>query len=248
MTYVDEPRNPMVPNEPWGLGRDRDGAPSVKLKRTYDAIGLVINYRLYWQGGEKKNIGPSEFGKIVGAIRLARNMLDIATSKLSDINNIDDTTSSILKYHFNINTSSENKSHIKIIQARFNQISSGFREQIVICATRKLAKSTRGETSLGKPIHINRRILKDCSEAIARTIIHESAHKFSEVKSHYDELYCHDTLYRGEDPDNTIDRADSYAWTALSLYSGRPLSPLNFENSSGVESEADEEGTYISRV
>jgi hypothetical protein len=248
MTYVDEPRHPTGPNEPWGVKRDGAGALTAKFKRTYDAVGLVINYRLYWQGGPKKNIGPTEFGKIVDGIRLARSMLDVATSKLSNIDNLDDTTSSILKYHFNIDTKSNDQSHLKIIQMRLRQISDGLKQQVIICATTKLSKYTRGETTPDKPIHINKRILKNCSEAIARTIIHEGAHKFSEVKSHYGEIYCDNDHYGKEHHSNTIDRADSYAWTALSLYSGRPLSHLNFENDSGIEFEADEHGKYVARV
>jgi hypothetical protein len=245
MTYVDEPRHPTGPNEPWGVTRDGEGALTAKFKRTYGAAGLVINYRLYLRGGPKKNIGPTEFGKIVDAIRLARNMLDVATLKLSNISNLDDNTSASLKYHFNIDAKSDDQSYLKIIKMRFNQISEGLKEQVVICATTKLSKSTRGETTPHKPIHINKRILADCNEAIARTIIHESAHKFSGVKSHYGETYCGNIRYRDEHPSNAIDRADSYAWVALSLYNGRPLSHLNFENNSGVESEANEEGDFI---
>lgn len=53
----------------------------------------------------------------------------------------------------------------------------------------------------------------------ARIIIHEAVHKYLGVDDIY---YAHDANYPGLGLDRKLENADSYAWTAVSLYSKAP--------------------------
>jgi hypothetical protein len=256
MTYIDQPRSQSGPNEPWEIKTNSLGR-FVEGERIYNQMGLVVNYEVYWRqpGQPDTYIDESHFGKIVRAVRLAREMLQTTESLLREP--YSDLLLKTLKYHFNV--TKRDTGPIKIIFQRFATISDSFKRQLVICASATLRRGVRGATRPGVSMSISRRILiKNCDEAIARTLIHEGAHMYCNgIRSAFGELYCKDANYKTESNITTVDRADSYAWTALSLHSGRVLAAYNtvksytdpstgnFSNKKGADKDTDEEGNYI---
>jgi hypothetical protein len=226
MKSLDELR-PRRTGEPRPIKDDK-----TKMSRQEDAggIGLVIYYKQYKD--PKMTLGPDEFGKIVQAVTCARMILKKTAELLAAK---DPLVEEVLRHHFKVSLKSPAHSgFVKLINERFELIVAGFNQQTVICVSKNLDNTTRGETTAKSTMCINRKILDDDEAAIARTIIHEGAHKFANVKSAYEEIYEDDKRYGNESPDSTIYRADSYAWAALSLFSGRLLTGYNFDNTCGA--------------
>jgi hypothetical protein len=93
--------------------------------------------------------------------------------------------------------------------------------------TALMAKRERGDLvyapdQLGS-IKINFPQLLSVTEAllgVARTIVHEATHKFFDA---LDYAYVHEQAYDALTPSQSLMNADSYAWTAISLYRGHTI-------------------------
>jgi hypothetical protein len=220
-------------DQPW-----TNNPSKVKMARTYDKSegNLVI-----WYNKDKppKNDGIlDEFGQIVNGLRIAREMAARAITRLTNERN-NKVVKDVLSYHFKI----EDKDGIAGIIESFNYISGGLNKQMILCFTKELPNDTRGEANEkgnGRyRIHLNTIILGDNLNAIARTIVHEASHAFASTKGTITsrmengsdddfegededpELYANDCGYRKQEPHELEMCADSYAWSALSLYEDR---------------------------
>lgn len=243
---------------------DADSPKRAEISKLYDESdgNLVIWYRKRWDEMERKN-KKRDFGfsRLVESVRLAREIMDASCLKINQ-DPLDHNSLNTIKKHFAIDPTNRGDSgRFKIIKMRFGEIQTGLNGQMVICIAKNL-KSDRGRV-MGKGnerrIHINKKLVCDESDvnfnstlAIARTVIHESAHFFANCPGTItggfdsrDELYAHHQMYWRKNLLNTEDEADRYAWAAISLHHGHELSPeslLNLEDVSGRANFADSLG------
>lgn len=197
----------------------------------------------YKEGTDPEKSG---FGKIVEALRLARKLVENAVNLL--VKEPDSASvKAVLAYHFGgkkvkanpkdeVKEGEVQKVHLLKIIDNFKLIQDGLSGQVILCVSKKLGESERGNTT--KEMHLNLNEFKDdIDTAIARTIIHEASHKFA--KTHGTaifgpkEVYAIDSGYSDQEPRHAKDCADSYAWAAISLLDKHVLTPDNFFNGVG---------------
>jgi hypothetical protein len=98
-----------------------------------------------------------------------------------------------------------------------------------------LAGGTKYSTARKGSVHINFDLLNtDSKLSVARTIIHESTHRFKDTEDHAYAWYHQtnvdpgDKAYNELDKDEAMDNADSYAYAAICIYKKKLLTgPIN---------------------
>jgi len=216
-----------------------------KFERIYNSGegDLVIWYK---QGKKPDEKG---FGRVLEGVRRARALLARSIQVLKNEPK-GELATVVLRHHFGANDGPLSSEDLASIIESFELIQEGLRAQPTICLSKKLSDNTRGETNGADTdfhVHINLNILDDHPDALARTIIHEASHRFASTdgsvtskrygesdEDEKPEIYEYHSAYADKTTDEATMNADSYAWGALSLGSGRLLTSNTFRNDLGT--------------
>jgi hypothetical protein len=169
---------------------------------------------------------------------------------------LDPTLLTILRTHFRLPAFSANylishfKTDMKIVKTIFQLTSHGIGQPITIADSYSAVVDGRrtepakgyvraragavADPVTGKiptaqkgSIHIDFGVLKTTATSTlltaARTIIHEGTHKFGLTKDH---SYRYNTGYKLLTKAQALDNADSYAYTAVSIYKKKPITQM----------------------
>jgi hypothetical protein len=192
--------------------------------------------RIYGEGKEQFTIwyDPSNnleeedtFGTMVNAVRLAREMVAMALMQLkAEVQSR--LLQDILREHFafseTLNLELRDES-LGTITANFQKIQEGL-QNVVISIARRLDPGVHGESPKhARQFFIDRKFLKKSHpQAVARVIVHEASHIWAGTVGmgrKTTEIYEHDKCYDTQNMADALERADSYAWAALSFHLGR---------------------------
>lgn len=200
-----------------------------------------------WYGVEP---AENSWDSLTQGITRAREMIQDTLTQLN-MNPLPETTRDALDVHFNFNKLPERQrsKRLKNIRCYFEYMRDGLAKP-VLCLTQepppgarattkrfKAAKDENRKAVFKNRIFLNEARLRDNLNALARTIIHEASHCYASVTMpetdqellKIDEIYAEDDWYEKQDTEDAIANcADSYAWTALSIYLGHVATPYNF--------------------
>lgn len=177
--------------------------------------------------------GDDGFGAIVEARALALAMVEKTVAALKSPDRL---ACEALKTHFGKLDTERDKGELTLLRERFEQIRDGLSKPLVICLARSSTMKGRGLTTRKGRIHLNLSILGNVRLAIARTIVHEASHAFARIPGSgvdgygdaFDEYYAKSKAYARQTASAAINCADSYAWTALSIYEGHVTQPATY--------------------